>query len=85
MNAVQLEFQLEQCLTTHEQVSYMRRELDEAKICFNKSRKKLFSQLNSIQDENKELKRILRELVAVLDKPALEHQKSDTTPVHTSM
>ncbi len=68
MYAQQLELELENCLTTSEQVSYMRKELDEAKECFDRSRRKLFHQLNEIQSENKELKQILRDLVLVLDK-----------------
>jgi len=75
MSAIQLEFKLEECLTSDEKVTYMRKELDEAKLCFDKSRKKLFSQLNIIQSENKELKRILHELVTVLDKSQHEQQK----------
>lgn len=73
MNAIQLEFAFEECLSTAEQVAYMRKELDAAKECWDRSRRKLFKQLNEIQQENKDLKSILRDLVSLLDKSQSEN------------
>ena len=67
-SAIQLEFPLEDCLSLEEKVNWMRHEIDDDKESLRKCRKKLFMDMNEIRSENKELRRLLNELLLALNK-----------------
>lgn len=67
-SAVQLEFPLEDCLSLEEKVNWMRKEIDEDKESLRKCRKKLFMDMNQIRNENRDLKKLLNDLLILLNK-----------------